>query len=100
MLRIVSATAGDPLWAEVERASIRFSFPLYAVDTFRGRLHIVADPAYTEGGTPMINLSLITRRVVDQSESLDEAFQACHWESVRAFAAVTTPEMHEHWGRK
>jgi hypothetical protein len=100
VLRIVSATAGEAPWAKVERAAIRFSFPLYAADIFRGRLHVAAEPVYTEEGTPMLNLNLISRRLVDQSESLQEAFHACHCESVRAFTAVTTPKMHEHWGRK
>jgi hypothetical protein len=99
VLRIVSATAGEPPWATVERAAVRFSFPLYTADTFRGRLHVAAEPAYTEGGAPMLNLNLITRRLVDQSESLEAAFHASHCEAVRAFTAVTTERMHTHWGR-
>jgi hypothetical protein len=100
VLRIVSATAGEQPWSRVERATIRFSFPLYAGDTFRGRLHVAAEPSYTEEGTPMLSLNLITRRLVDQSESLEAAFHASHCEAVRAFTAVTTPKMHEHWGRR
>jgi hypothetical protein len=100
VLRIISTAAGERPWSKVERATVRFSFPLYADDTFRGRLHIAAEPGYTEEGTPMLNLNLITRRLVDQSESLEVAFHASHCEAVRAFTAVTTPKMHAHWGRK
>jgi hypothetical protein len=100
VLRILSGTAGEAPWAKVERAAVRFSFPLFAADRFCGRLHVNAEPAYAEGGTPMLNLNLITRRRVEQSESLAHVFHACHCEAVGAFASVTTEKMHEHWGRK
>jgi hypothetical protein len=99
VLRIVSSTAGESPWAKVERATIRFSFPLYADDIFRGRVHVAAEPGYTEEGTPMLNLNLITRRLVDDAEPLEQAFHASHCDAVRAFTAVTTPRMHEYWGR-
>jgi len=46
VLRIVSGTAGQAPWAKVERAAVRFSFPIRDSDTFRGRLHVAAEPAY------------------------------------------------------
>lgn len=100
VLRIVSGTAGQAPWAKVERAAIRFSFPIRDSDTFRGRLHIAAEPVFQEGGIPMLNLNLITRRLVDESsESLEAVFDACHREAVSAFTAVTTERMHDHWVR-
>lgn len=98
VLSIVSPSAGEEPWASVERASVRFSFPLLESDRFRGRLHVSAEPVFDEG-TPMFNLNLIARRLVDESESLEAAFGACHRDAVRAFTAITTPEIQAHWGR-
>lgn len=47
----------------------------------------------------MFNLNLIARRLVDESESLEVVFGACHRDAVRAFTAITTPEIQAHWGR-
>jgi hypothetical protein len=99
VLHVVAASAGEAPWEKVERAAVTFSFPLFLSDTFRGRLHVSAEPAYAEGGIPMLNLNLITRRAIDESESLETVFDACHCEAVRAFTAITTPAMHEQWGR-
>jgi len=48
---------------------------------------------------PMLNLNLITRRVVDESQSLEDVFHACHCDAVEAFVAITTARMHDYWGR-
>jgi hypothetical protein len=98
VLRIVSSKAGEPPWSKVERAAIRFSFPLSGTDTFQGRLHVAADPTYAEG-VPVLNLNLIARRVVDDVVSLEDVFHACHCDAVEAFTAITTDRMHEHWRR-
>jgi hypothetical protein len=98
VLRIVSSKAGESPWSKVERAAVRFSFPIHESDRFIGRLHVAAEPSYTEG-MPMLNLNLITRRIVDGSRSLEEVFHACHCDAVEAFVAITTPRMHDYWGR-
>lgn len=98
VLRIVSPCAGEEPWANVERASVRFSFPLGESDRFQGRLHVSAEPVF-DGGNPMLNLNLIARRRVEDSESLEAAFVACHCDAVRSFTAITTPEIQAHWGR-
>jgi hypothetical protein len=98
VLRIVSSKAGDAPWSKVERAAVRFSFPLSGTDIFQGRLHVAADPTYAEG-TPMLNLNLIARRIVGGSHSLEDVFHACHRDAVEAFAAITTDRMHDYWGR-
>ncbi len=98
VLSIVSPSAGVEPWSSVERASVRFSFPLLESDRFRGRLHVSAEPAF-DGGTPIFNLNLIARRIVDVPGSLETVFAACHCDAVRSFTAITTPEIQAHWGR-
>jgi hypothetical protein len=98
VLRIVSGKAGEPPWSKVERAAVRFSFPIHDSDRFTGRLHVAAEPSYAEG-MPMLNLNLITRRIIDGPRSLEDVFHACHSDAVEAFVAITTPRMHDYWGR-
>jgi uncharacterized protein (TIGR04255 family) len=98
VLRVVSVTAGDEPYARPERASVQFSFPLTA-DNFRGRLHVAANPGFSGEGVPVLNLNVVSRRLIDESESLATVFDACHCDAVRAFAAITTSRMHTIWGR-
>lgn len=101
VLRVVSSQAADGPFHTVEQLAARYSFQLHgADDSFRGRLHVVAEPGYTEG-RPILHLNLFSRRLVvdSQTESLAEVFEACHRDVVSGFAAITTPEMHEVWKR-
>ncbi len=98
VLRIVSGTAGESPWGKVERVAVRFSFPIVEADRFLGRLHVAAEPTYAEG-VPMVNLNLIIRRTVDETQSLEGVFHACHRDAVEAFVAITTTRMHDHWER-
>ena len=68
-----------------------------------GRLHIEAEPAYRiSDGLPMYVLTL-TARGAPLGPSVEDALKFLdigrEW-VVRGFAAVTTAEMHEEWGRK
>lgn len=99
VLRLVAPIAGEPPWDVVERASLRFTFPLTGTDKFAGRLHVAAEPVFDEGGTPMLNLNLIVRRLVDDAESLEGVFDQCHRDAVQAFTAITTPDIQRAWER-
>ncbi len=99
ILHIVSAKAGDTPYAHPERAGVQFSFPLPTADAFRGRLHVAVNPGFSAEGSPVFHLNLVSRRLVDESESLMSVFDACHYDAVLAFAAITTSRMHKIWGR-
>jgi uncharacterized protein (TIGR04255 family) len=102
VLRIISDEAGQGAFGVAEQLAARYSFRLHAADgSFRGRLHVVADPGYTQDGRLALNLNLFSRRLVvnSQAEGLAEVFEACHQDVVNGFAAITTPEMHEVWKR-
>ncbi len=103
ILRIVSPTAGDRPYERPERAGVQFSFPLTTTDNnaddFRGRLHVAVNPGYAADGLPVFNLNLVSRRLVEESDSLERVFDSCHRDAVRAFVAITTPRMHTIWGR-
>lgn len=99
VLHIMSAKAGDTPYTRPERAGVQFSFPLSTADTFRGRLHVAVNPGFSAEGVPVFHLNLVSRRLVEESESLATVFDACHYDAVRAFVAITTPRMHTIWGR-
>ena len=102
VLTILSDRAGGEPFDAVEQLAVRYSFRLDAPDgSFRGRLHVVADPGYSQEGQPVFHLNLFSRRLVvdPDSERLAEVFTACHQDVVRGFAAITTPEMHRVWKR-
>ena len=98
VLRIVSPVAGEPPYTTAENPFIRFTFPVMEADAFRGRLHVEAGTAF-HGGSMVIQLQLVSRRLADPGASLKEVFDACHHEAVRGFMAFTEPEMHTLWRR-
>jgi hypothetical protein len=95
----VSADAAEPPHTHAERVGVRFSFPILDADRFRGRLHVEAGPGLLEDGLPVLQLQLISRRIVDKGSPLAEVFDACHRDAVDAFVAVTEPAMHRIWRR-
>jgi uncharacterized protein (TIGR04255 family) len=68
-----------------------------------GRLHVSAQPVFRRtDNVPMIALTL-TARARPAGEQLDDVIRCLDTGRdaiVRAFASVTTPEMHKIWGRK
>ena len=98
VLRIISGDAGEPPYSTAEQPSARFSFPIFDTDRFRGRLHIEAGPGISDG-TPVLQLQLTSRRLVEKGLPLAEVFDACHRDAVHAFVAVTEPDMHKLWRR-
>lgn len=98
ILRFLNDTAGEAPYAAVEQAALAFSYALVDEDLLAGRLRIAADPQYDEAGRPVLSLRLTSRRFVGERD-LDRIMEACHADIVRAFTAITTPHMHEQWGR-
>jgi uncharacterized protein (TIGR04255 family) len=68
-----------------------------------GRIYVNFQPAVRQTDlTPVVRLE-ITARAKPRGETIDDGFELLDEERsavVRTFAAVTTPEMHEAWGRK
>jgi uncharacterized protein (TIGR04255 family) len=71
--------------------------------TDRGRLHVNAQPAFQrEGNLPILVLTLVARgdSLSPDEDGMMEFFRLGHEWIVRGFAAITTPAMHEEWGRE
>jgi len=98
VLRIISGDAGEPPYSNAEPPAVRFSFPIFEAERFRGRLHVEAGPGISDG-TPVLQLQLTSRRLVEKGLPLAEVFDACHRDAVHAFVAVTEPDMHRLWRR-
>ena len=98
VLRVVSEDPGSGLQAHAEDVRVRFSVPLVENDEFRGRLHVDAGPGVVDE-LAVLQLQLISRRIVEKGASIADVFDACHRDAVRAFVAVTEPEMHRIWRR-
>ena len=87
---------------EDARMGVRYVIP-GADDQPLGRLHVTMDPVYRrEDDQPMLLMNLTARGRPD-GEGLDGVLRFLNvgreW-VVRAFAAVTTPQMHKIWGRR
>ena len=67
----------------------------------RGRLHIEAQPAINEDNTPIIRLNLTARGnpTAPTPQGVADVLDIGRDAIVRGFTAITTSEMHEHWGR-
>ncbi len=87
---------------KLEDTRFQMRFPLFSDDdTPVGRLHVNAQPGLSSDGTPMIELTL-TARGVPLSPTVEAASQFLDFgrdKIVRAFAALTTEEMHNRWRR-
>lgn len=98
VLRVVNEQAGDPPFGTVEQATIGFTYALTEDGVMDGRLRVMAEPVHDEQGRPVLTLRLVSRRFVRDGQ-VDVVLEACHTDIVRAFTAITTDEMHKHWGR-
>jgi uncharacterized protein (TIGR04255 family) len=103
-----------PLWStrvdadipgEFENALVQAQFLLrngHAAEPI-GRIYVNFQPAVRQADlTPVVRLE-ITARAKPPSETIEDAYKLLDDERsavVQTFAAVTTPEMHEVWGRK
>jgi uncharacterized protein (TIGR04255 family) len=67
----------------------------------RGRLHIVAEPAVETDDTPIIRLTLTARGspISPTLQGVADFLDIGRETIVRTFAAITTEEMHNIWGR-
>ena len=100
VLRIVApATDGSP---PQEQTTIATQFLLNRGDVTVGRLHVRAQPAFRrEDDAPVVVLEL-TARGLPSTPSIDgvlEFLDLGRDAIVRTFAAITTDEMQEEWGR-
>jgi uncharacterized protein (TIGR04255 family) len=94
----------DGLPGEPENSRLQLRFAISGADDKPiGRLHIVAAPVFrTSDGMPLLQLTM-TARGRPEAETVESALA---WLDigrravVRGFAAVTTPKMHEIWGRR
>jgi hypothetical protein len=98
VLRIVRDHAGAPPYDKVEQASVGFTYAVTDDGTLLGRLRVIAEPQYDQDARPMLALRLVSRRFVPDAR-LDSVLEAAHADIVRGFTAITTDEMHQHWGR-
>lgn len=94
-------SVGESPYDVAESVGMRFSFPLNDdQQRFSGRVHVAVDPGYSEAGTPVLQVNIFSRRLVDSgSGSWVEKLNLCHEDVVTAFTAVTTTDMHNVWGR-
>lgn len=98
LLRIVDDDPGDEPYDRVEQVQVGFTYLLREGQQFRGRLRVSAEPYIVPGEQPAVRLQLISRRIVGDRD-LDSVLEQSHADIVKAFTAVTTPEMHEQWRR-
>jgi uncharacterized protein (TIGR04255 family) len=105
--RLIAPWSGqfsEPFLADPESVSIAVRFLM--TDTSgktAGRLHISANPVQSQvDGTSAVLLQLAARgRPYDQSiDGVLQFLDLGHDWIVRAFAAITTPEMHDLWERQ
>lgn len=90
---------------EDSRLAIRYVIPSSdaSTETPLGRLHVTANPAFRiSDRKPMIVLTLTARLKSDGSglEGVARALDSGHEWVVRGFASITTPYMHQIWGRR
>lgn len=95
--------ASPAILGQSESMQVVAAYPLYdSSDQWRGRLHFTAQPALRRlDGAPVLVLNL-TARLSPLNPSHTAALEAVrlgHVWVVNGFAAMTTAEMHERWGR-
>ena len=101
----------SPLWSgitsdrapgEIENSVVQMRYFLDDEGERLGRIHVVMQPAFRQSDLRPVFKVEITARGKPRGSSVAEAFDLLDIERqavVRTFAAVTTPEMHELWGR-
>jgi uncharacterized protein (TIGR04255 family) len=103
VLRPWTSTFGPELTEKLEDLSfnVRFNMNNPEGEPF-GRLTVTMLTNVSQDNIPALRLELIARGSSKSSElsSIFDFFDAGHSAIVRAFAAVTTPDMHLRWGRQ
>lgn len=98
-----SANYGDPFELKSEGTEFAARYALHDGDGNRfGGLYISANPAIRKAdGEIILQLTLTARGRVDDQDfsSMRQFMDNAHDTLVRSFAAITTPLMHEAWGR-
>jgi uncharacterized protein (TIGR04255 family) len=87
---------------EIENSLVQMRYYLNDGTERIGRIHVIMQPAFRQEDLKPIFRVEITARGRPRGSSVGEAFDLLDLEReaiVRTFAAVTTPEMHELWGR-
>jgi uncharacterized protein (TIGR04255 family) len=95
----------DDFLGEVERGQFTISYLMKNGESGKeplGRLHVVAQPVFLQTDSrPAIQLTITTRGKPAEA-SVESAFawlDKGHEAAVRAFASITTENMHQLWGR-
>ncbi len=104
VLTVFSAAYSDSNLAEPEDVRLGMRYVLRNEQNEPlGRLHVSVQSVFRRSDSqPMIALAL-TARVRPASDQLDDSIRCLDFGRdaiVRAFASITTPEMHKIWGRK
>lgn len=97
VLKVVNGPSGADL--PFERVAINLSSVLVRgqEEAFNGRLLVSAEPASREG-IDGLHMQLISRRYV-AGANVEGTMGDCHEDIVKAFAELTTENMHTIWGR-
>jgi uncharacterized protein (TIGR04255 family) len=92
----------EPFVPELENGTIQTRFILKRADSPYGRVYVSFVPAFlVTNSSPVIQLE-VTAKGRPQADSVSSAFDLLDEERgvvVRTFTAVTTPAMHQQWGR-
>jgi uncharacterized protein (TIGR04255 family) len=84
---------------EAASAALQYLIPREAP---RGRLYVDVRPGFAQPGErPLVAMNLTARALAEEDVNLAElgGLDLCREHIVRAFAALTSPTMHERWGR-
>jgi hypothetical protein len=99
VIRAAATSVAEPPHHSVEQMAVQVSQVLERDGAFAGRLRMIAEPMRRDdGGEAQLRLGLISRRYV-HNEGVDPVLDECHRDIVEGFTAMTTPEMHDLWGR-
>jgi uncharacterized protein (TIGR04255 family) len=97
-----TSKVSEPFAPELENATIQTRYILKRQDSPYGRVYVSFIPAFlVTNSSPVIQLE-VTAKGRPQAESVSAAFDLLDEERdvvVRTFTAVTTPAMHQQWGR-
>lgn len=104
VLTVFSAAYSDNNLAEPEDVRLGMRYVLRNEQNEPlGRLHVSVQPVFRRSDSqPMLALTL-TARIRPAGDQLDDSIRCLDFGRdaiVRAFASITTPEMHKIWGRK
>jgi uncharacterized protein (TIGR04255 family) len=97
-----SGLTSDRVPGDIENTLVQIRYFLSDGDEKIGRIHVSLQPAFQPSDLKPIFRVEITARGKPRGGSMEEAFNLLDLERsavVRTFAAVTTTEMHELWGR-